>query len=140
MHDASFNWNMKYLFVHLHAAPKSDVIFDLLSRILRLRIVPSGILIRFLADLDVIVTRKSLPRTGAVRIARLEKFPLDGIRRKIMIALDDNRFIGFRQQRILPNGFHNRTSFLIAGLTRHAAKLCENVGIVSLIPVAKARP
>jgi hypothetical protein len=69
------------------------MILDRFGRLFRLRIVPGGILIGPVADLEVVVARDALPRTRGVRVAWSKIFSLDRIRRKIVIALYDNGLI-----------------------------------------------
>src|SRR6266850_5482988 len=94
------------LFADFDAAPKSDVALDRIGGFLGLGIVPGGVLIRLLTDLNVVITCQPFPRAGRVGIARSEEFFFDRVGGKIMIALDDDGAIGFRQNRILPRGFH----------------------------------
>jgi hypothetical protein len=78
------------LWEDFHATPEGDMIFDR-SRFFRLGIEPGGILIGPVADPDV--ARNALPGTGGVGVAWSKIFPLDRIRRKIVIALYDNGLI-----------------------------------------------
>src|SRR6266508_4629990 len=98
---------------YLHAAPKGDVIFNLLSSLLRFRVIPGSILIHFFVDLNVIVAGKPFPGASALFFARAKIFLLDRLRREVMISLNDDRLVRFRQQRIFPSGFHKLTSLIV---------------------------
>jgi len=56
-----------------HVAPEGDMILDRFGRFLRFRIVPGGILIRPVADPDVVVAHHTHPGTGSVGIAWSKK-------------------------------------------------------------------
>ena len=106
--DASFNWNMdERLLAHFDAAPECNKPFDLSGGLFRFRIVPSGVWVGFVADLQVVIVCGALPVTGALRIARRKVFRLDRVRRKVVITLDDDGLVGFGYDRIFPNRFHN---------------------------------
>ena len=57
-----------------------------------------------------------------------------------MIALDDDRLVRIRRASYFPRSLSWRVSFEQNFLIRHATKLGEYVGIMGLIPIAKARP
>src|SRR5258708_3611342 len=96
------------LFLHFHPLPERHVSLDLLGRRLGLRIVPGRACIPFVLDLNVVVARRALPRTHRVRIAGLEIFLANRIRRKILVAFDLYRLFAFGQNRAFPRCFcHN---------------------------------
>src|ERR1044071_2009654 len=137
MQEASFNFaTRRGLLVDFDAAPKGDVTLDRTGGVLGLGIKPRSILVYLTADVDMIITRQPLPRAGRMGVAGTKKFLLDRIRWKVVIAFDDDRALGLRQDRILPDSFH----VILSSIGFHAAKFCEHIGVVSLVPVAKARP
>src|SRR5271165_30451 len=94
--------------LHLNALPERHESLDLLRRRLGLRIKPRRSGIPLALDFHVVVTRRALPRTHRVGIARLEIFLTDRIRRKILIPLHLDRRIAFGQHRAFQGCFcHN---------------------------------
>src|SRR6516165_4314332 len=137
---SGYSWRKnKDLWNNLYAAPEGDIILNRVSRLLRRGIVPGGVLIGSIAYPDVVVTCDAFPRTGAMGFAWKKIFALDRIRRKIVIALDDNGLIGFGNDGIFPGRFHGAPSFDYGRLTGYAAELREHIRIMNLIPIAKAR-
>src|ERR1017187_3939113 len=81
------------LLLHPHALPERHVSLYLLRRRLRLRIKPSRSGIPLASNFNIVITRRPLPRTHRVRLARPEIFLANCIRRKILIALNLYRLV-----------------------------------------------
>src|SRR5205085_8363878 len=90
----------------LHTVPECDAVFDLFGRVLRLRVVPSGVAVDLTIHDNVVITRRPLPRADRVRLALAEVLAPDRINREIMIALDDNRVVTLRQHCAFPSRLH----------------------------------
>ena len=57
-----------------------------------------------------------------------------------MIALDDNGLVGLGDNGIFPDRFHVLSPLAKPNLLGYAAKFGEHIGVMGLVPVAKARP
>src|SRR5262245_34123301 len=88
-------------------SPECDAIFDIGRRLLWLRVIPSGAFVDGAIDDNVIVTRLAFPRAIGVLITAAKIFAVHGIRREVMIALDDYRIVALSQNRVMPDRFHS---------------------------------
>src|ERR1700682_2274413 len=89
-----------------HAVPEGDVVFDLSGLRHWVRIEPRRIPIGLAVDRDRVVTRLTLPVAGGVGVAGLKQLPVDGARREVVIAFDDDRLVTLGQGRPVPYCFH----------------------------------
>ena len=97
------------LIANLYSAPERNVVLDRLGRLFWLGIIPSGVLVGAVPDSDVVVARQAFPRAGTMLLALLEILFLDRTWRKIMVPLDDNRFVAFSEYCVLPYRLHFST-------------------------------
>src|ERR1700753_1935180 len=90
------------LFFDFNSAPKGDVILDVTSRRLGIRIVPGGILVFLPVHQKTVVP--GLPPPGAGRNGRAgaKVLPLQGALREVDIALNQLRCIAFRDYFAVP--------------------------------------
>src|SRR5258706_2504471 len=104
------------LLLDVHALPERDVSLDLLRRRLRLGIEPRSPGVSLAFDFNVVITRRALPRTHRMRIARLKIFLPDRVRREILIAFYLYSHPAFGQYRAFPRCFcHNARIDSLAG-------------------------
>ena len=96
-----------------HALPKRDVIFDVIRGLFRVRVIPRRVFVHFSVDDDVVITRRALPAADSVSVARLKVFFVDRVRRKIVVAFDDDGLVTFGDYGAVPNSFHNFFSMKI---------------------------
>src|ERR1700679_2308258 len=75
------------LLLHLHTLPKRQIPLNPLRSFLRLRIEPRRARVPFSVNLNIVIAGCPLPRTHRVRIACLEIFFVNSIRREILISL-----------------------------------------------------
>src|ERR1043165_4381280 len=94
--------------LNLHAAPEGDAVFNLLRRVLRLRVVPRGVFVQLAAHDHVVITRRPLPRADRVRLALAEVFLLNRGGGEVVVTLDHDRLVALRQNRAFPSCFHLR--------------------------------
>src|ERR1700741_5504579 len=87
----------------LQAFPKRDVIFDVLSGIFRVRVIPCRVFVHFSVDDDVVITRRTLPTADSVGVARLKVFFVDRVRREIVIAFDSSWGFAYCDYCAVPN-------------------------------------
>jgi hypothetical protein len=71
----------------------------------RLRIVPGGVLVFLALHDNRVIAGQPFPVAGGVRIALAEEFLIHRIGWKIVIAFNDNSFVAFGQNNIVPDRF-----------------------------------
>src|SRR5262249_6484552 len=64
-------------------------VLDPMGGITGVRVVPGSVAIHLVPDDDVIVARSALPRADGVRLALAHVFAAHGLRREVVVALDD---------------------------------------------------
>src|SRR6266542_4075398 len=97
----------------LHAVPKGDIAFDVLRFFLRRRVIPCRIVVERIGDDDVVVARGTLPAADGVRRTGAKMLAADCFRRKVVIALDDDRRVAFGEDGAVPRRFgHGRFSLI----------------------------
>jgi len=84
-----------FLINNFNAFPKSDVIFDFLRRVFRLRIKPSRVFVGCAVCYNIVITRRAFPGANRVRLALAEKFFVYRVCGKIMISFDSDCCIAF---------------------------------------------
>src|SRR2546425_9845210 len=99
----------------LDAAPEGNATLDFFGCGFRLGIIPGCILIDVSLNNDIVITCLALPGTNAMRAAFLKVLTIDGFRRKVMIAFNDNRLIALGEHGVIPNCFH---AFMVKGKLR----------------------
>lgn len=86
---------------------------DILRFCLRIRVVPSCVTVICPVDVQAVIMRSTLPGADTRCIARSEERIVDGVRREIVITLDDNRVVAAGDQLAIPTCFnHYLVSFL----------------------------
>src|SRR5205085_368554 len=72
--------------------------------LLRLGIVPGGVLVALPVDKDIVVAGHALPRARRVMAALAEELLAQRLRREVMVALDHNGLVAFGQHGVIPDG------------------------------------
>ena len=120
----------------LHAVPEGDVILDLLRRFLRLRVVPSGVIVHLAVDGDVIVARRSFPRADGVRVALCEIAAIDRLAWKVLVAFDHLAAGTLGQHGAVPDcPWHGASSCNESAMLRVARRSWKAVGAPSRVIV-----
>src|SRR5262249_31736995 len=73
------------------------------------RVVPGSVAIHLVPDDDVIVARSALPRADGVRLALAHVFAAHGLRREVVVALDDLGPRALGDHGAVPQRFRHRT-------------------------------
>src|SRR5207249_8445541 len=101
------SWRRWYhLFLHGDPAPERHVVPDRRRRVLRLGVIPGGILVGVPVHHQVVVASLSLPRAGRVGRALADVRALQGVRWKVVIALDHDGLVALGQYRVAPDRLH----------------------------------
>jgi len=95
----------------LHPSPECNVASNARRGILRLRVRPGSITVRLAIDSYVEVACLALPWTYCVGLTGREVPLLEGIRWKVGISLQRDRFIAFGHNRSVPYRLHVLDSF-----------------------------
>ena len=88
-----------------HALPEGYVVFYLSRLRFGIRVVPGGLFIDLIPNHDIVIARRSFPAAEGVRVTVTQMFTVYRIRWKIVIALDELRFITFGQDDVFPGSF-----------------------------------
>ncbi len=89
-----------------HAFPESDHALNVFRPRIRVRVVPSGVAIAFVAYEHVVVAGFTLPMSGGACRTLREVLASEGPRGKVVIAVDDDGRFALREQGSIPGGFH----------------------------------
>src|ERR1700674_1542214 len=84
------------------AVPKCDAVLDFSRCGLRLRVVPSSVIVLHAVDCDMEIVGSALPRTDRGVIAGLEEFLIDTFGGEILVALDNDSGAAFRDDSSAP--------------------------------------
>src|SRR5438876_9656152 len=87
------------------AVPKCDAVLDFSGCGLRLRVVPSSVVVLHAVDCNMEIVGSALPRTDRSVIAGLEEFLIDTFGREILVALDNDGGAAFRDDFSAPGCF-----------------------------------
>src|SRR5262249_25072917 len=87
---------------NINTFPECDVTFDGRCGVGGLGVIPCCVFIGFSVDDKRIVIRKALPWTPAGRRARPKILLMDGVRREVVVAFDDDGLVRFRYHCPIP--------------------------------------
>src|SRR5690348_11396367 len=90
-----------------HTFPESNAILDFGGCGFGLRVIPGGVFVFHAVDFEMIVMRGALPGAFAGVRARLEKFFLDGVGRKILVPFDYDTAVAVRDDSSRPGCFRH---------------------------------
>jgi len=79
------------------------VVLDLGGRFLWIWVAPRRVPILLAADQDAVVVGRAFPWADGRRLAGFEVLPIDGFRREIVIALDNDCAFAFGDNLTLPD-------------------------------------
>src|SRR5580704_14076992 len=103
-----------------HALPKRNVILNLRGRGLRLRIIPSRVVVPHSSDFHAVVMRGTLPRALRRMCARLQELLLDRVRWEILVSFHLHGRIAFRNHFPAPASLGHFLSPYICAKICHA--------------------
>lgn len=94
------------LFDDLDASPERQATGDLLGGVFRARVVPCRIGVFGAGNAQAVIVGGAFPRTDRGLVAGLQEGLIDRGQRKVVIAFDNDRVIGFRDYFVIPDCFH----------------------------------
>src|ERR1700709_616533 len=99
----------------LHAFPERNAVADIGGGFLGLGGIPGRVFVARAVHLQAVVMRLALPGAATGQGARLEQVPVETAGGEIGIALDGHDVVAFRENRVVPGGFHaSDPSFVVS--------------------------
>ena len=113
--------------------PERNTIFNVFSGFFRLWIKPRRVGVNTTFDNDIEITRLPFPKTDRMVIAWTKMFLLQSGAREVVISLNNNGVIAFRNHHVLPNCLHDNfpENDELLFLCRSSAALLTVVGASS---------
>src|SRR5919202_784358 len=93
-------------FRDLHVLPERHPVLDLLGGVLRLRVVPDGVIALRAVELEGVVGRRALPGADGVGVRGTQDVVAQRFPREVVVALDDDRVVALGENGPVPDGLH----------------------------------